>query len=56
MITIAEGEQESRPVPNWERIRAQCEDRVLRADGETFAWARAEGRWLSIVQAAGLDG
>jgi hypothetical protein len=35
-----ESEQESRPVPKWERIRAQCEDRVLRADGETFARAR----------------
>ena len=51
-----ESEQESRPVPKWERIRAQCEDRVLRADGETFARARAEGRLLSIARAAGLDG
>jgi predicted ATPase len=51
-----ESEQESRPVPRWERIRAQCEDRVLRADGDTFARARADGRLLSIAQAAGLDG
>jgi non-specific serine/threonine protein kinase len=51
-----ESEQESRPVPRWEKIRAQYGDRVLAADGEIFARGRAEGRLLSIARALGLDG
>jgi hypothetical protein len=54
--TVIESEQESRPVPTWAKLRADHEDRVLHAGGETFARARAEGRLLSISRAAGLDG
>lgn len=52
----AEGEQEARPVPGWERLHGLYGERVLRADGPAFAAGRAEGRLLSIAQAAGLDG
>jgi class 3 adenylate cyclase len=51
-----ESEQESRPVPRWDRMRAQYGDRVLAADGASFARGRAEGRLLSIAQALGRDG
>ena len=50
-----ESEQASRPVRQWENRREELEALVLGVDGPAFARARAEGRLLSIAEAAGLD-
>jgi hypothetical protein len=50
-----ESEQASRPVRQWENHREEFETLVLGVDGPAFAWARTEGRLLSIAEAAGLD-
>lgn len=47
-----ESEQTSRPVPLWENAREEFEALVFGVDGPTFAAARAEGRLLSIAEAA----
>jgi tetratricopeptide (TPR) repeat protein len=47
-----ESEQIIRPVPGWEARLAEHGARVLRLDGPEFAIARAEGRLMSIAQAA----
>jgi hypothetical protein len=51
-----ESDQSLDPVQGWEKKRAQVEPLVLRADGGSFARARAQGRLLSIAQAAGPPG
>jgi hypothetical protein len=48
-----ESETSTRLVSQWESGRLEYEPIVLRADGAEFAAARAEGRLLSIAQAAG---
>jgi predicted ATPase/class 3 adenylate cyclase len=48
-----ESETSTRLVNQWESGRVEYEPIVLRADGAEFAAARAEGRLLSIAQAAG---
>jgi hypothetical protein len=50
-----ESNETSGPVRGWEDSRNEYEALVLRADGQPFARARAEGRLLSIAEAAGLD-
>jgi hypothetical protein len=50
-----ESEHASRPVRQWENHREELEVLVLRVDGPAFASARAEGRLLSIAEAAGLE-
>jgi hypothetical protein len=47
-----EGEQLVRPIRGWDTRFAEHEARVLRVAGPVFAGARAEGRLLSIAQAA----
>ena len=42
-------------VGQWEKHAAELEALALRADGPEFQQARAEGRLLSIPQAAGLE-
>jgi predicted ATPase/class 3 adenylate cyclase len=49
-----EAEVSAGRVGQWERHAAELEALVLRADGPAFSAARAEGRLLSIPQAAGL--
>jgi hypothetical protein len=50
-----ESEQASGPVRQWENRREEFEALVLGVDGPTFASARAEGRLLSIAEAAGAE-
>ena len=50
-----ECEQTSRPVRQWENRREEFEALVVGADGPKFASARAEGRLLSIAEAADAE-
>jgi len=47
-----ESEQTSGPLPLWEGMREEYEALVVAVDGPTFASGRAEGRLLSIAEAA----
>ena len=50
-----ESEQTSRPVRQWENRREECGALVVGVDGPKFASARAEGRLLSIAEAADAE-
>ena len=49
-----ESEVDAGPVGQWEDHHEELESLVLRADGPAFSEARAEGRLMSVAEAAGV--
>jgi predicted ATPase len=49
-----EGEESLGPIGQWEAQRAEAEGAIMRAAGPDFERGRAEGRFLTVAQAAGV--
>ena len=49
-----EAEEAAGPIGQWEAQRGEVEEAVMRASGAAFEQGRAEGRFLTLAQAAGV--